>query len=124
MAEKDIIIPASLPSLDLDVIHTLPNIADELTSGELAQISVDSMQGFEDDNDSMASWMDDADESLKLAKLVTERKDHPWPGAANVKFPLLAEASIQFSSVTYPEIVRGGKVVEVTTQNSSKESVV
>ena len=115
MSEKDIIKLPSMPELDLDEIRLLPNIAEIMSQGELAQISVDSMAGFEEDADSMSDWMDDAEESLKLAKLITERKDHPWPGAANVKFPLLAEASIQFSSVTYPEIVRGGKVVEVTT---------
>lgn len=115
MSEEDIILPPGQPELDLDDIRVLPNIADELSNGEIAKISVDCMEGFNDDLQSMELWMDDAEESLKLAKLITERKDHPWPGAANVKFPLLAEASIQFSAVTYPEIVRGGRVVEVTT---------
>jgi chaperonin GroES len=43
---------------------------------------------------------------------VVEEKSFPWDNAANIKFPLITEAAIQFNARAYPEIVKSGDVVK------------
>ena len=50
--------------------------------------------------------------AMDLAMLVAEQKSFPWPGASNVKHPLLATAAIQFNARAYPAIVSGRDVVK------------
>jgi len=52
------------------------------------------------------------EEALNLANQVREEKTFPWPGAANVKLPLIADAAIKFASRAYPEIIKDGNVVK------------
>jgi chaperonin GroES len=42
----------------------------------------------------------------------TGQKTFPWPKAANIKFPLLTVASIQFQARAYPAIVDGSNLVK------------
>ncbi|WP_299209764.1 amidohydrolase family protein, partial [uncultured Dokdonia sp.] len=44
-----------------------------------------------------------------------EDKTFPWPGASNVKFPLLTIAALQFSARAYPSLISGTEVVKVRT---------
>lgn len=83
------------------------NIAEELTENQLRTIGQRCLQEFEADKGTRADWEKTCEEGLKLAKQVTEEKNWPWDGAANVKFPLLSEAAISFSARAYPELVAG-----------------
>lgn len=83
------------------------NIAEELDDAELKKIGQRCVQEFEDDKSTRKDWEKTCEEGLKLAKQVTEEKSWPWDGAANVKYPLLAEAAISFSARAYPELVTG-----------------
>jgi hypothetical protein len=38
-------------------------------------------------------------------------KDYPWPGAANMKWPLLTIASMQFNARMYPAVIKGDEAV-------------
>jgi chaperonin GroES len=49
---------------------------------------------------------------MDLAMQVAQEKSFPWPKAANVKYPLITTAAIQFSARAYPAIVRGADVVK------------
>jgi chaperonin GroES len=49
---------------------------------------------------------------MDLAMQVAQEKSWPWPKAANVKYPLITTAAIQFSARAYPAIVRGADVVK------------
>jgi len=62
-------------------------------------------QGYLDDEDSRKDWMKSNQEWLKLALLTRETKSYPWPRAANVKYPLIATAAMQFSARAYPALV-------------------
>jgi len=47
-----------------------------------------------------------------FAAQVIEKKTHPWPDAANVKYPLLTTAAMQFSARAYPALVPGPRLVQ------------
>jgi chaperonin GroES len=53
------------------------------------------------------------EEWVKITAQFREEKSFPWPGAANIKYPLISTASMQFSARAYPSLVPGdGKVVK------------
>ena len=45
---------------------------------------------------------------------IVETKNYPFPQASNVRYPLIATASIQFASRAFPQIVQGGNIVKAT----------
>jgi chaperonin GroES len=47
----------------------------------------------------------------KLVQMSDEDKSFPFSHAANIKYPLLTNAAVQFSSRAYPSIVQGNSVV-------------
>ena len=50
--------------------------------------------------------------SLRLALQVMEVKNTPWPNAANVKYPLLTTATMQFGARSYPGLVGSANVAK------------
>jgi chaperonin GroES len=88
------------------------NIAPDLETDLLEKIGLQVVQGYEQDVDSRTEWKRQTEEGLKIAKQVTEKKTFPWPGAANIKFPLIATASHQFAARALPQIVSGPEVVK------------
>jgi len=55
-------------------------------------------------------------EAIELALQVTKEKNYPWPKAANIKFPLLTIASLQFASRAYPALVKAPDLVKFRAQ--------
>jgi len=47
-----------------------------------------------------------------LALQVVEKKTFPWPGASNVKFPLITIAAMQYHSRAYPALISNNEVVK------------
>lgn len=88
------------------------NITEFIDDDELAKIGQEVVRDFKIDMQSCQTWMDQNKEAIKLAKQVKEEKSFPWPNAANVKYPLITTASIQFAARAYPEIVQGNDVVK------------
>lgn len=88
------------------------NIAEHLKEDQLNKIGVDASQGFEMDLLSREVWERRIDEYTKLALQIQDQKAYPWPKAANVKYPLLSTAAMQFAARAYPTLVPSdGKVV-------------
>ena len=81
------------------------NIAELLDGKELAKIGGEVVADFDADMESRRQWEAKQKEAMALASQITEDKNHPWPGAANVKFPLLTEAAVQFNSRIYPALL-------------------
>jgi chaperonin GroES len=91
---------------------TLPNIADELEYEELCEIGGCVLAGFRDDENSSAEWMQDVKRVMELSSLKTHKKSYPLPNSANIKMPIITKAAYEFSSRTYPEIIKDGKIVK------------
>jgi chaperonin GroES len=89
------------------------NLAEKLDEEELKQIGDDAKKGFDSDRRSRGEWENRLDQWTRLAKQVIEEKAFPWPGASNVKFPLLSTAAMQFAARAYPSLVPSdGRVVK------------
>lgn len=88
------------------------NIADDLDDEILNKLGAQVCEDYEIDLISRESWESRTKDGLDLAMQVLEEKTWPWPKASNVKFPLIAEAAIQFHARAYPEIIRGNEVVK------------
>jgi len=88
------------------------NIAEDLDKDELLKIGNRVLLGYHRDLASMEEWLADVKRVEELASLVAQKKNYPLPNSANIKFPLITKASYEFSSRTYPEIMKDGKVVK------------
>ena len=100
---------------DLTEYEAMDNIAEELDKEYLAKIGGDVIDNFNNDVASRSDWERRYEEAMKLAAQVIEEKTYPWPNAANVKFPLLTEAALQFNARAYPALVAGQDIVKART---------
>jgi len=90
------------------------NIAEHLDEDKLEEISDIVYNGYKLDLDSKQEWDKLVDVWVKLAAQIKEEKSWPWPKAANVKYPLLSTAAMQFAARAYPALVPAdGKVVQM-----------
>ena len=98
--------------LNLDEIVQLPNIAEAMEEQDLYTVGYHVWKGFEADKESRSAWEKRTEESMKLALQVAEAKSFPWPGASNVKFPLVTIAALQFHARSYPVLINGETPVQ------------
>jgi chaperonin GroES len=89
-----------------------PNIASGLKKKVLDDIAMAVSDGYDIDKKSRSEWEKNSKEAFKLAKLVTKEKNFPFTKAANVMYPLLATASIQFAARAYPNFIKDPDVVK------------
>jgi chaperonin GroES len=90
----------------------VPNIAATLEDEELSEIAHKALDGYKLDDNSREDWKKRNEAGMKLATLVTETKDYPFPGASNVKAPLITTAALQFNSMAYPALIKGDRVAK------------
>lgn len=88
------------------------DLSSEIDEQELDKIGDYVVETYEQDLESRSDWEERNEEWIKLASQVVENKDYPWPGAANVKYPLLSTASLQFHARAYPALIPDGKIVK------------
>lgn len=88
------------------------NIVSEIDEKTLEDIGDHVVQMYEEDLDSRSEWEERNQEWIKLATQIVEEKSYPWPGAANVKYPLLATAALQFHARAYPALIPDNRVVK------------
>lgn len=103
--------------LSLDKIQDADNVAALIkNTDDLDAIGRDVVQVFDVDQHSRRGWTKKMAEATKLALQLVEPKSHPWQGAANVKFPLLTIAALQFQSRAYPSLVKTPDLVKYRVQ--------
>lgn len=102
------------PAFDLRAAIGSPNLAFDLDADELARIGRKVVEEYELDDESRKAegWNERNEQAMKLAMQVKEDKSFPWQGAANIKYPLITTAAIQFAARAYPAIVDGWDVVK------------
>jgi chaperonin GroES len=93
---------------NIDMVNLVPKLDEETQK----RISKRVLSGYETDIQSRSEWEKKTEDGLKVAKQIAEKKSFPWQGAANVKFPLIATASLQFAARAYPQIVNGSDIVK------------
>jgi hypothetical protein len=96
------------------------NLADYLSSGELAQICGDLIADIDADISSRKDWMQTYVDGLELLGMKIEERSEPWEGACGVYHPLLSEALVKFQAETVMETIPAAGPVK--TQIIGKET--
>ena len=95
-----------------DAVTKSPNLCDRFDEEDLCAIGEHVSCGFEADEQSRDRWLRRMEAAMDLAMQVVKEKSFPWPGASNVKFPLVTIAALQFHSRAYPTIMHGPDIVK------------
>jgi chaperonin GroES len=97
--------------------ETSQNIAEDIRDGadgeqKLAKIAADVDRKYEIDKKSRSEWEAATKRAMDLALQVRKPKNYPFEGAANIKYPLVTGAALQFGARAYPAIVDGFRIVK------------
>lgn len=88
---------------------------------DLERIGAVVKEGFEQDLDSRSAWMKRYQMGLDLALQLVKEKTFPWPGASNVKFPLVTIAALQWHSRAYPILINGPEIVKLRVRGDDPQ---
>ena len=97
-------------TLDLKSIRS-PNLVPQMDEGDLTSLGEWCWTGYDADVQSRANWFRRNEAGMDLAMQLVQEKSFPWPGCANVAFPLVTIATLQFHSRAYPELIPGKDLV-------------
>lgn len=105
------------PALDktlarLVKLESMPNIAVDLDDEELQKIGYDVEREYKIDKASRSDWEEASNRAMDIALQVRKPKNYPFEGAANIKYPLVTVAALQFGARAYPAIVDGARIVK------------
>lgn len=98
--------------MHIDEIKKSKNLASAIGDEKLNSIAMQVIEGYEYDETTRIDWKELNDKAMEMAKQTVETKNHPWPNASNVKYPLITKASIDFAARTYPEIIKNNRLVK------------
>jgi chaperonin GroES len=93
------------------------NIAQEIADGDdgdqkLNDIASAVDRKYEIDKRSRSKWEEMSSRAMDLALQVRKPKNYPFENAANVKYPLVTVAALQFGARAYPAIIDGFRIVK------------
>lgn len=108
------------PKLDIRKFIGMDNISPELDDIDLIAIGQLVVNEYKIDETSRGEWKDKTKQALEFAGQKTQPKVFPWENAANILFPLITTASIQFAARAYPAIVQNMNVVKGVVVGSDK----
>ena len=82
------------------------NLAEKLDKQTLTKMGERVKRQYEEDLDSMESWLESVREGIDLMEVEWHTKSTPWEGASNYKDPLLTEAAITFGDKASLELLQ------------------
>lgn len=95
------------------IVGDSKNLAEEIDEHDLISIGNKVVDGYENDLASRSPWEKDLKTWTELALQITGEKTYPWPNAANIKYPLLSTAAMQFAARAYPTLIpSNGNIVK------------
>lgn len=91
----------------------MPNVAADpsIDDQTLRQIASQVADHYDIDKNSRTEWEEAAKAGIELASQKKAPKNYPFQGAANITFPLLTTAAMQFNARAYPSLVNGQTIV-------------
>jgi chaperonin GroES len=120
-ATEDATIP---PEQFIQFVTQSDNLATEITDEQLELIAQDVLSDYEMDKDSMSDWEKQMKRGIDLAKMVKADKTYPFGDkSANVCYPLVTSAALQFNARAYPAIVPADQVVQVQTHGKDPQGL-
>lgn len=97
--------------LSFETICTSNNLVEHMDEEDVKKVGEHIRVNYVNDKQSRADWEDRYADAEKLVMQLAEEKSFPWPGASNVRFPLLTIAALQYHARAYPALVRGTQPV-------------
>lgn len=88
------------------------DLAMVLEDAQLDRIAYECIEAYRRDKEERADWEEAFDKIMALVKAKRTQKSFPWPGASNIKYPLIMKAALKFGARAYPAIVNGSDVVK------------
>jgi len=88
------------------------NLVGRIDKDDLAAIGTWVWEGYQRDEDSRSAWRRRTQAAMDLALQLQREKSFPWPNCANVAFPLVTIAAMQFHSRAYPALISGTDIVK------------
>lgn len=105
----------------IEAMASAVNLCDQLKDEDLTKLANSVIEGFDIDKASMADWEEKMQRGLDLAMLVKDEKTYPWTNAANIRYPLITSAALQYNARAYPAIVPSTDVVKVAVQGQDAQ---
>jgi len=90
--------------------NLIGQFGDLLDDERVAEIGAICARGFEEDWKSEAEWRTDIEKIHKIVEQEETTKTTPWPGAANVNFPMITNACLQFNARAYSTLLNNGQI--------------
>ena len=111
--------------MNLNEIQDAKNVCDLFTSDKakekLEKIGRTAHKSYEIDEQSRKKWMTKMESATALALQLVEEKTYPWKGAANVKFPILTIAAMQYAARAYPVLVKTPDLIKFRVQGQDQD---
>lgn len=97
------------------------NIVELLDEEEVNKIGMEAEREYQIDKKSRSEWEASAEKAMDVALQVRTPKNWPFENAANVKYPLVTVAALQFGARAYPAIVDGNRIVKAQVLGSDPD---
>ena len=98
--------------MKIEELIVSPNVCELLDADQIASLEAQLYNEVQLDLSSRLDWEERNEKAIKLALQVVEKKTFPWPGASNVKFPLITISAMQYHSRAYPALISNNEVVK------------
>jgi len=89
-----------------DIAEYDGNLAERLSEEDRKRMAEEAVREYEHDEKSREEWLNGVDRAIKNARQKPEKKNYPFEGASNIKYPLLTTAMNQFGARAYGAITR------------------
>ncbi|MCP4613031.1 MAG: hypothetical protein GY845_30425 [Planctomycetes bacterium] len=96
----------------LDAYRQSVNIAEKVDKDTLKNVAAAVIAGYDIDKKSREDWEEKNKQILELARQIGPERSFAGEEISNVKYPVLATASIQFSARALPNIIKGKEAVK------------
>ncbi len=101
-----------------------PNLTDRFDHDDLVKIGEYVLDNFNRDQQSRVDWLRRTEAAMDLALQVTKDKSFPWANCANIAFPLVTIAAMQFHARAYPTMINGRDLVRMKVNSSDPEGII
>jgi len=98
--------------LRAEAMVLITNIAPKQPEKILSDLTTKVIEGYKLDLDSRKEWEELNKQIIDLAKLLVKKKTYAGEVVANVKYPLIINACLQFAARAYPEMIKGTDIVK------------
>jgi chaperonin GroES len=114
-------IPTLGPELDL-LAQATGDVSGYIEADTLQTLGARVVEDYRKDDSDRGDWKKIAEEALEQASQEKKgaAKSYPWPNCANINYPMLTTAALQFNARAYPAIVKGDEAVSAKVVGRDK----